>query len=100
MLKAISLIKWDHFRIRRHNFHIQKILIETHDPFHQLISNVLSLISRVHQKIMQKCDWFSIIKRANQPDQLITIPRRNNLCGIVHRTDKFFGIIAGFPVNG
>ena len=49
---------------------------------------------------MQKCDCFSIIKRANQPDQLITIPRRNNSCGIVHRTDKFFGIIAGFPVNG
>lgn len=100
LLKAISLIKWDRFRIRRHNFRIQKILIETHDPFHQLISNVLSLISRVHQKIMQKCDCFSIIKRANQPDQLITIPRRNNSCGIVHRTDKFFGIIAGFPVNG
>ena len=100
MLKAISLIKWDRFRIRRHNFHIQKILIETHDPFHPLISNVLSLISKVHQKIMQKCDCFSIIKRTNQPDQLITIPRRNNSCGIVHRTDKFFGIIAGFPVNG
>ena len=100
LLKAISLIKWDRFRIRRHNFHIQKILIETHDPFHQLIPNVLSLISRVHQKIMQKCDCFSIIKRANQPDQLITIPRRNNSCGIVHRTDKFFGIIAGFSVNG
>ena len=33
LLKAISLIKWDRFRIRRHNFHIQKILIETHDPF-------------------------------------------------------------------
>ena len=53
---------------------------------------MLSLVSWVYQKIVQKCNRLTIIQGTNQPDQPISIPSRDDLRGIMHCPDKSFGI--------
>ncbi len=93
-LKTISFIKCNCLRIGRHNFDIKNVFKITHHSFHQLITNMMSLICRVYQKIVQECNCFAIIERPYKSNQRIAIPRRKHMSGILHRPNKFIGVIS------
>ena len=76
LLKAVSFIKADGFRVGRNDLDVEKISEFIHDLLHQLIADMLPLIGGIDRKVMEN------VERPNQSDQLSAVPCRNDLYGI------------------
>ena len=91
--KTISLIKSDRLRVRGNNLDIKQIFEIFQNSFHQFIADMMSLIGRIDQKIVQKRNGFPITKRSYQADQFISIPCGNDIIRVLHRPDKLIRVI-------
>lgn len=78
---------------------MKHVLVLLQDALPQLLADMLALIVRVHQQVVEKGHGLPVVQAPHQADKLIPVPGGNNLAGVFHPPFQLFRIAARIPAH-
>ena len=76
------------------------MLVLLQNALHQLLADMLALIGRVHQQVVEKGHRLPVVQPPHQADELVSVSGGNDLAGMLHAPLHLLRVPARVPAHG